>query len=195
MQTYFICRHLKSGVNTSRFISGSLLQSTNIFDCCNTLLGIEGMLSALSQIILANVTFLISCSWHCVKAVLSVSRLRFGAFSCQKRSPSRRRLNCSANKHWKVFPSAPPSASAGSSIPVKNHENNTCYKRNPLHWCGKKEQRTCTRLTIATRFRSILATRKSHTHLQIVKTKKINLNLPKLLGNYTIQTFYIFSMK
>ena len=129
MQTYFICRHLKSGVNTSRFISGSLLQSTNIFDCCNTLLGIEGMLSALSQIILANVTFLISCSWHRVKAVLSVSRLRFGAFSCQKRSPSRRRLNCSVNIHWKVFPSAPPSASAGSSIPVKNHENNTCYKR------------------------------------------------------------------
>ena len=122
---YLLCRHLKSGVNTSRFILGSLLQSTNTFDCCNTLLGIDGMSSALSQIILANVTFLISCSWHRVKAVLSVFFLRFGAFSCQKRSPSRRRLNWSANRHWKVFPSAPPSESAGSSIPVKNHNKGT----------------------------------------------------------------------
>ena len=145
LQTYLMCHgHLKFGVNTSRFIMGSLLQSTNVFDCCNTLLGIEGMFSALSQIILANVTFLISCSWHRVKAVLSVFFLRFGAFSCQKRSPSRRRLNWSANKHWKVFPSAPPSESAGSNIPVKNHNKgfcgswSRCDKANPSLWMATR---------------------------------------------------------
>ena len=133
LQTYLMCHgHLKFGVNTSRFIMGSLLQSTNVFDCCNTLLGIEGMFSALSQIILANVTFLISCSWHRVKAVLSVFFLRFGAFSCQKRSPSRRRLNWSANIHWKVFPSAPPSESAGSNIPVKNHNKKEIITTNAI---------------------------------------------------------------
>ena len=77
------------------------------------------MLSALSHSILAKVVFLISRSIAPLYAVRSVFKFRFGAFSCQKRSPTLRRLNCSATMHWKVGPSTPPSLGLGSSIPLK----------------------------------------------------------------------------
>lgn len=100
-------------------MSGSLSQLTNILDCSNAFLVTAGMSSALLQIIFARLTLLISWSWQDVKAVLSVCKAKFGAFSCQKRSPTRRRLNCSAIIHWKVGPRTPPSESTGSSTPFK----------------------------------------------------------------------------
>lgn len=86
-------------VNTPRSISGSLSQSTRVLDCMNPDLGTAGMKSMLSQISLDTLALLISRSWHRVNAVLSVFFSESGAFSCQKRSPPRRRLNCSAMIH------------------------------------------------------------------------------------------------
>ena len=95
--------------------------STFSLDCWNTILLTAVMLSALSQSILAKVVFLISCSIASLYAVRLVFKFSFGAFSCQKRSPTLRRLNCSATMHWKVGPSTPPSLplGLGSSIPLK----------------------------------------------------------------------------
>ena len=104
-------------VNTSRSTSGSFSQGTRTFDCINPNLGTEGM-SMLSQIILEILIFLISRSWHRVNAVLSVLRVSFGAFSCQKRSPSRRRWNPFAIRHCAVGPKSPPLTISGSNIAV-----------------------------------------------------------------------------
>ena len=80
-------------VNTLRSISGSLSQSTRVLDCMNPNLGTAGMKSMLSQISLDTLTLLTSRSWHRVNAVLSVFFSGSGAFSYQKRSPDRERLN------------------------------------------------------------------------------------------------------
>ena len=106
----------------SRLTVGRALHGTLFLLCSRTLLLIYGMLSALSQIILANVVFLISCSMAALNAVRSVFKLGFGAFSCQKRSPTLRRRNCSATMHWKVGPRTPPSLGLGSSIPRKGEQ-------------------------------------------------------------------------
>ena len=85
--------------HASRLTVGRALHSTLLSLCSRTFLLITGMLSALSQIILANVVFLISPSMAALNAVRSVFKLGFGAFSCQKRSPTLRRRNCSATMH------------------------------------------------------------------------------------------------
>ena len=105
-----------------RLTVGRALHFTLFLLCSRTFLLINGMLSALSQTILANVVFLISCSMAALNAVRSVFKVAFGAFSCQKRSPTLRRRNCSATTHWKVGPRTPPSLGRGSSIPEKGKE-------------------------------------------------------------------------
>ena len=99
------------------------------------------MLSALSHSILAKVVFLISCSIASLYAVWSVFKFPFRAFSCQKRSPTLRRLNCSATMHWKVGPSTPPSLplGLGSSIPLKKKAKPVFgYKFYQSHYKSRK---------------------------------------------------------
>ena len=104
----YSCLHSKLLFQTSRFTSGSSSHLTNAFRRLKTFFGMAEMLSLLLQITFAKDVFLISSSWQAVNAIFSVCNEAEGSFSYQKRSPTRKRRNCSAIRHWKVGPSTPP---------------------------------------------------------------------------------------
>ena len=111
--------HTKLLFQTSRLTSGSSLQLTNPFKRLRTCLGMAPMQSLLLHITFARDVFLISSSWQAVNAVLIVCREAFGSFSNQNRSPTLKRRNCSAMRHWNVGPNTPPfvDSLSGSSSP------------------------------------------------------------------------------
>ena len=113
--------HAKLLLQTSRLISGSFLQRTKPFKRLRTCFGMAVMRSLLLHITFARDVFLISSSWQAVNAVLVVREEAFGSFSNQNRSPTLKRRNCSAMRHWNVGPNTPPFVdSLGGSSSPKN---------------------------------------------------------------------------
>ena len=111
--------HAKLLFQASRLTSGSSLQLTNPFKRLRACLVMAPMESLLLHITFARDVFLISFSWQAVNAVLIVCEKAFGSFSNQNRSPTLKRRNCSAMRHWNVGPNTPPFVDSldGSSSP------------------------------------------------------------------------------